>query len=126
MEPRPASAPPPCPKLLGKIARKHWNYVIGHLQTMNTLGESDQGTIMAAAIAYGQVADIQAEIDRLAGLPELDDDNYKRLDSQRRLMNQTMNALVKYEAELGLNPTARTRIKLDKPVTQTRRERLLS
>lgn len=126
LEPKPASSKPSIPKVLSPEARKHWKYILRHLEAMDTLGESDQGTIMAAAMAYGQVCDVQSQIKGLMAKDELKEDDAKALSSCRRLLVNTMSAMVKYEADLGLNPTARTRIKLDKPVKQDFMERLLS
>ena len=81
---------------------------------------------MAAALAFGQVHDIQSEINTLMAKDTLSDDEAKALAAYRRLLINTMTAMTRYEADLGLNPTARTRIKLDKPVKQDFMERLLS
>lgn len=40
--PRPASKRPPCPKILGKEARKAWMYLCRQLEAMGTIGSSDQ------------------------------------------------------------------------------------
>lgn len=118
LEPKPASTVPPCPRILKGEARKHWKYLIKHLQAMRTVGQSDQAIIMSAALVYGQVLDVQREIDK-GGEP-------RHITTLRRLLNATTAMLVRYEAELGFNPTARTRIKLDKGETQSRREKLLA
>lgn len=125
LEPKPPASKPPCPQMLSPEARDHWKYIVKHLEAMNTLGESDQGTIMAAAMAYGQAVNIQSDINAMTG-QELTDEGKKELASHRRLLNNTLCTMAKFEADLGLNPTARTRIKLDKPVKQDFMERLLS
>jgi len=107
---------------------------------MNTLGESDQGQIMSAALAYGQAFELQTEITGIQSDIEAIESGdaalkvelikvliarSKQLDQKRRLLNVTLAELTRFEADLGLNPTARTRIKLDKPAPASRRERLL-
>ena len=85
---------------------------------------------MSAALAYGQACDVQAEIVSLSIIPDgLEpvqiNNRLEAIDAKRRLLNATMTNLVKFEAELGLNPTSRSRIKLNSPQTKSRKERLL-
>lgn len=126
LEPKPAAAKPPCPKILTGQARKHWRYLLQQLEAMNILGQSDQGTIMSAAISFGQAYDLQEQIETISEKEEKTPADIKSQMSMLRALRQTLRDLVTFEAHLGLNPTARTRIKLEKPQPQSRRERLLS
>ena len=77
-------------------------------------------------MTYGQVHDLQNKIVKLMAIEDEDyPDLEKRLSSARRLLNNTAANLVRFEADLGLNPTARTRIRLDKAEPRTRKEKLL-
>lgn len=110
---------------------------------MNTLAASDQGLIMSAAMAFGQASEIQREVAiLLVDIESLrrpgEDDAVeiekmklafkmgKQIDEKRRLINTTLAALSRFESDLGLSPTARTRIKIEKPQPKSKRERLLS
>jgi P27 family predicted phage terminase small subunit len=128
LEPTPGKCAPPMPHGLTKPAKKHWKYLIKHLTEMGTIGESDQGAIMAAAVAYGQTCEIREELAALQAEtePVAKALNQKTISSLRRLMNQTLATMVRFESDLGLNPTARTRIKLEKPSPAGRLERLMS
>ncbi len=126
LEPTPDTAPPPCPAILKGQARKHWDYLIGQLQGMHTLGTSDQGTIMAAAICYGQAIELQKEVNTLRRRKDKTPTDMKSLVNIERAMGRILRDLVSHEANLGLNPTARTRIRLERPQPKSRLERLLS
>jgi P27 family predicted phage terminase small subunit len=127
LEPTPGKYAPPMPHGLTKPAKKHWKYLIKHLTAMGTLGESDQGAIMAAAVAYGQSMDVADELAALQAEPDpaIKALNGKTIFALRRLMNNTLATMVRFESDLGLNPTARTRIKLDKPHAESRIDRLM-
>ncbi len=126
LEPRPVPARPPKPPFLNKAGQQHWNYLVRHLQCMNTLAGSDQGIVMGAAMAYGQASDLQERIAWLMNPANLVEEREKELASARRLLNSTLANLVRFEAELGLNPTARTRIRLEKPAAVSRKDKLLA
>ncbi|RPH38339.1 hypothetical protein EHM92_00210 [bacterium] len=125
LEPKPESGSPPKPTFLNEAAGSHWDYLVKHLESMKTLAASDQGSIMGAAMAYGQISDLQAQISKLMQPDFVCLDQDKLLATARRLLNSTSANMIRFEADLGLNPTARTRIKLDKPAVQSRRERLM-
>jgi phage terminase small subunit len=42
-----------------------------------------------------------------------------------RISNRALQDLIKYGAELGLNPVQRTRVKIEKAPEQSRRQKLL-
>lgn len=126
LEPKPAAVKPPCPKILTGQARKHWRYLVKQLEAMSILGQSDQGTIMSAAIAFGQAYDLQEQVKGITDKKKKTPEDIKSQMGILRALRQTLRDLVTFEAHLGLNPTARTRIKLEKPQTQSRLERLLS
>jgi phage terminase small subunit len=142
-EPKPAAGEPPRPDSLSPAALEHWDFLIDHLRAMNILAMSDQGLIMSAAMAFGQASEIQREVVALSADieslrragdgSEADIESMKlafkmgkQIDEKRRLINTTLATLSRFEADLGLSPTARTRIKIDKPQPKSKRERLLS
>ena len=131
-EPKPKSSAPPCPEVLGPIARKHWDYLISELEQMGTLAHSDQGIITAAVAAYSRwyraEEQLRKEEERTGEYAETEITKAGN-NIQNPLVgiaNAALAAMAKYESELGLSPTARTRIKVEKDAPQSRRERLLT
>ena len=129
--PRPAPARPPCPKVLDPVAKRHWKYVVGQLEAMGILACSDQGTIAAAANAYSRWHRAEQQLKAIAKDP----DQYTEVMKTKSgnsiqnpivgIANAARDAMVRYESELGLSPTARTRLKVEKADIPGRRERLL-
>ena len=130
--PRPASMRPPCPRMLDPVAKRHWRYIVGELEQMGILAHSDQSIIAAAANAYSRWYRAEEQLKAIAKEP----DQYTEVMKTKAgnwiqnpivgIANAARDALVRYEAELGLSPTSRARIKIEKTQTQSRRERLLS
>ena len=131
-EPKPEKTQPPCPKILDSVARKHWNYLLAELEKMGTLAHSDLGIIAAAANAYSRWFRAEEQLQKLATQPGQYTEVIKTSSGNHiqnpivGIANAARDALVKYELELGLRPTARTRIKVDSTADMSRRERLLS
>jgi len=121
---------PPCPKILTGQARKHWRYLVKCLAEDETLEPSDQGTIMSAAIAYGEAHQLQEEANDLRELRKQnpqDPSLVKSLMNILRNQRQFLKNLVEFEAKLCLNPNARARKKTVAPtMPRSKRERLLS
>jgi P27 family predicted phage terminase small subunit len=130
--PRPEPVRPPCSKILDRIARRYWLYIVRELEAMGTLAHSDQGIIAAAANAYSRWHRAEEQLKALAKGP----DQYTEVMKTKSgnwiqnplvgIANAARDALVRYGSELGLSPTARAKINIDTPQPATRRERLLS
>ncbi len=131
--PRPASLRPPCPRdLLDGAARKKWSYIVRELEEMGILARSDQFVIAAAANAWSRWLRAEEQLRKIA----TDPDKYTEVIKTKSgnwiqnpivgIANAARDDLVRYSAELGLTPTSRTRIHIDKNANKTLRERMLS
>jgi len=132
-EPKPESKAPPMPAVLDSVGQEHWNYLVSELEKMGTLASSDMGVIAMAACAYSRWYHAEETLNRYI---EKSDTGY--IDAVKTssgiliqnavvgISNAAAKALVKYCSELGLTPSSRTRVHIEKPVELTRRERLLS
>jgi P27 family predicted phage terminase small subunit len=147
LEPKPEKKAPPCPRELKDNARKAWRYLVRELGKMGTLASSDRGQMTAYARAWGvwcraerKLAELSAQLG--GGEPEIMKTGIKHTTKPDgtvtesggnwiqnpwfNVANKAMSDVVKYGAELGLNPVQRTRVKLERADSDDRRERLLS
>jgi P27 family predicted phage terminase small subunit len=127
-EPKPKSEAPPRPRFLKGEELKVWKYVTGELLKMGTLASSDQGDIVSYCHWWGSLAKAKTKLLSSEGNdPEViktTSGNYIQ-NPWLGIANTAAKELTKVCEKLGLDPTSRTRIKLDKPEPQSRRERLL-
>ena len=132
-EPKTEYKTPEMPSVLAdSIAQEHWSYIVAELESMGTLAHSDMGIITAAALAWNRM--VRAE-ERLREMSEKKGGGYIEVIPTKagnvimnpivRVANTARVEFVKYCAELGLSPTSRTRIKVEKPKQETRLERLM-
>jgi P27 family predicted phage terminase small subunit len=130
LEPKPEKKAPPRPRELQGDERKAWRYLVLELEKMGTLASSDRGQITGYCHAWGLWCKAKhklAELGEGSMDPEVittEKGNYIQ-NPWLGIANRAMADVVKYGAELGLNPVQRTRVKLENPQPQSRRERLL-
>jgi P27 family predicted phage terminase small subunit len=130
-EPKPKKDHPKCPKILDFAAKKRWNSLVRELESMGILAHSDQGLIAAAANSYSRWHRAEEQLQILSK-----EGKYSEIIKTKSgnwiqnplvgIANAARDACIRFELELGLSPTARTRIKLENPQPASRRERLLS
>jgi P27 family predicted phage terminase small subunit len=132
LEPKPEPKAPKCPTVLRGPERQAWKYLVQQLGRMGTLATSDRGIMAGYCHAYAlwskgkrKLLDLAAAGMADAEVIMNDKGNYIQ-NPWLKITNNAMADVVKYGAFLGLDPTSRTRVKLDKPKTQSRRERLLA
>lgn len=131
LQPQRKKKRPQCPKELAGLARKRFRHLVKCLEENNSLEYSDQGTIVAAAIAYAEVHALKAEADALRQERQKNPNDQPLLKSLMGVVKTQIAAMrsqVEFEAKLILNPNARARKPGPKqqPAPQTKRERLLS
>ena len=128
LEPKPPAIAPRCPRHLDRQARKIWRLTTKVMAEMGTLAVSDQAVIAGFCAQYSRW--IKAE-ERLAASEGPDKEVMQTVNGHwiqnpwLGISNRAHDKMVKLAAELGLTPTARTRIRLDKPAGRSRAERLL-
>lgn len=114
-EPKAATGAPPRPQWLNPTAAVSWDYLIGHLDIMGTLSQSDQQAIAMICQAYGIYADAMAEVNAhgavvtIAGQPQP--------NPYLSVANKQATILMKMLPEFGLTPSARSRIAIKRTET---------
>ena len=125
-EPKPDSKAPPMPSVLDPVAQEHWKYLTGELEKMGILGSSDTGIITAACDAYSRWF---RATERLKEQAETSKSGYAEVIKTKSgnwiqnphvgIANKARNDLFRYCSELGLTPTSRARITVEKPISQS-------
>lgn len=119
-EPTPDLSRPTPPSHLGPEARVEWDRVVGALHRLGILTQIDRGALAAYCQAYGRW--VQAER-ALAKMAERDPATHAmmiRTQSGNAIQNplvgaanKAMSDMMRYAAEFGMTPSARTRIKAE-------------
>jgi P27 family predicted phage terminase small subunit len=146
-EPRPAPIAPPCPRELQGDERKAWRYLVREMGKMGTLASSDRGQMTAYCDAWGRWVKGKRKLRELAQMAGNDDIEVIRTGAKRKVnpdgstvetggnwiqnpwlnfTNRALEDVVKYGAELGLNPVQRTRVKVERSEPNSRRSKLLA
>lgn len=109
---RPRGSRPSCPKYLTGLARKHFKNIVRWLENRGQLEVSDVGTIISAASAFGEVADLQEWLNEVRELRRKNPRNKTYAEQQiavLRNLRMAQRALVEFEARLHFNPDARAK-----------------
>lgn len=121
-EPKPPDALPRCPDHLNHAAKKEWRRIATPLWRMGVLTVCDRAALAAYCQAYGRW--VEAE-EKLRETPPLlkTPSGYVQQSPWLSVANKQLEQMARYMAELGLTPTARTRVAvkggaegLDEPV----------
>jgi len=124
-EPKPDSKEPPMPPDLDADEKAAWRYVTGELERMGILASSDLGIITAYCTHWGtytrakrafQGDGSQDVVTTLTGA--------QKKNPHLQIMEAALRALERTSSELGLTPTARTRIHIEKQDTRPMVEKL--
>ena len=153
LEPHPEKVAPPCPRELRGDERKAWRYLVRELGKMGVLASSDRAQMTAYCDAWGRwckAKRVLRELSEQAGGKDVEVVKInvrKKITMDKKtgatesvtetggswiqnpwmhLKNRALEDVVKYGAELGLNPVQRTRVKLERPQEQSRRGKLLA
>jgi P27 family predicted phage terminase small subunit len=101
-EPRPAAAIPPCPRQLGKLARKEWRRIAPELYRLGLLTEIDRAALAGYCASYGRFIEAEVAV-RNAG----DSNDIAPLV---RTSKTALDQMHRYLIEFGMAPSARARI----------------
>jgi P27 family predicted phage terminase small subunit len=130
-EPKPTKAAPKCPRELRKEERRAWKYLCTELALMATLSTADRAIMTAYCFAWGNFVKAKRKLNTLE--EDMPDPEVIPTEKGNLIQNPWLgianraNAdLVKYGSFLGLDPTSRTRIKVETAPTKTLREELLA
>ena len=111
-EPKPPTGDPVAPEIVDAdpVAKRRWDWVCEQLKAMNLLHVTDQGLIAGYCLDYSMMTSLW---DVIKG-GNVTDVNEKGVSSTKPEANQFhkfSDRCLKREAELGLTPSARTRLR---------------
>ena len=116
-EPKPTIATPDAPDHLTDAARGEWARVVVQLVALGILTDLDRGALAAYCQAYGRWRSAETALARMAEKDATTDGLIIRTKSGNIIQNpmvgvanKAMADMVRYAAEFGLTPSARTRV----------------
>ena len=109
--PVPPDALPRCPGHLSDVARKEWRRLAGPLYRMGVLSVTDRGALAAYCQAWARW--VEAE-EKLTETPVLirAPSGYVQQSPWLSIANKQLELMGRYMAELGLTPSARSRLSI--------------
>lgn len=112
----PLARPAP-PAFLCEDAKEEWVRVCDTLHAVGLMTELDRGALAAYAVAYGRWAQAERAINRMAesddansGLTILTSNGNVIQNPLVGVANKAKAAMVRYAAEFGMTPSARSRV----------------
>lgn len=116
-EPQPEVARPEPPEHLCAVAGVEWERVIGQMVALGIMSELDQAVLGAYCQAYGRWVAAETALTRMAEKDPVTHGLVIRTKSGNAIQNplvgtanKAMADMVRYAAEFGLTPSARTRV----------------
>lgn len=116
-EPAPDAAAPDPPEHLTDAARQEWDRVVVDLVALGILSDLDRGALAAYCQAYGRWSAAETALARMAARDAMTDGLIVKTKSGNLIQNPLVGAankamadMVRYAAEFGLTPSARTRV----------------
>jgi len=119
-EPHPQPACPEPPDHLGNEARAEWDRVCEHLCALGVLSHIDRASLAAYCQAYGRWVQAETALERMAerdavtfGLMIKTQGGNAIQNPLVGTANKAMADMMRYAAEFGMTPSARTRIRAE-------------
>jgi P27 family predicted phage terminase small subunit len=116
-EPQPDVARPDAPEHLTDAARAEWDRIVVDLLALGILTDLDRGALAAYCQAYGRWSAAETALARMAERDAVTDGLIVKTKSGNLIQNPLVGAankamadMVRYAAEFGLTPSARTRV----------------
>jgi P27 family predicted phage terminase small subunit len=116
-EPRPEAARPAVPDHLTTAAQLEWARVVEEIVTLGILTNLDRGALAAYCQAYGRWVTAETALARMAEKDAITEGLIIRTKSGNAIQNPLVGAankamadMMRYAAEFGLTPSARTRV----------------
>ncbi len=113
-EPKPPATRPTCPAHLSPTAKAEWKRVAGVLNQIGLLTQIDRTVLAAYCQAYGRWVEAER---RLAETPPLlkTPAGYVQVSPWVTISNKQVELMTRLMAELGLTPSARSRLAIQVP-----------
>lgn len=113
-EPKPAPGKPTCPRELSPAARREWRYAVRELSAMGILARADRAVIAGYAQSLADYFENLAWYQQNGPVVTLRNDKgevrWLQEAPQWRMAQKHLEKVRQFAAELGLSPSARTRI----------------
>ena len=111
-EPKPNLGRPRIPDAVeaDATAKSRWHWVCDQLESMNLLAVTDQGLIAGYCLDYSMMLALWETI-KGGRVSELDDKGRSKLKPEANQFHTYSDRILKREAELGLTPSSRSRLK---------------
>jgi P27 family predicted phage terminase small subunit len=111
-EPKPKLGSPDCPEAVASdpVAKARWHWVCDQLDSMKLLAVTDQGLIAGYCLDYSMMLSLW-EVIKGGNVSDMDDKGRTKLKPEANQFHTYSDRLLKREAELGLTPSSRSRLK---------------
>jgi len=109
-EPQPEKGPLECPDFLGPEAKAAWDWLVPLMEAAGVLTKADLGQVVAYCVAYGELAYAESELRRL-GRIVTSQKGAPILNPMVSIQRHSIEQIDKIGSSLGLNPTARARMR---------------
>lgn len=113
-EPRPEADPPTPPSILGREGKREWARVVKAASGLGLLTQLDRAVLLRYCHAYDEFWRMEKDIEE-NGESQVTGTGYEAIRPQVTIRNQALARMQRAEAELGLTPSARTRISVPPP-----------
>ena len=113
-EPQPPEKMPRCPKHLNKEARKEWRRAGRILQSIGIMTELDMAVLAGYCDAFAQWAEATIKVQE-TGLVYKKADGTPGLNPYLRVAREAYDRMMKAAVLLGLSPSSRAGLKVEKP-----------
>lgn len=121
-EAKPDLAQPSVPTFLNDDAKVEWGRVVGTLFNAGLMTEIDRGALAAYCQAYGRWAQAERALARMAARDELTSALMIKTSNGNAIQNplvgianKAKSDMVRYAAEFGMTPSARSRVEAKPP-----------
>lgn len=118
-EPIPPEKMPHCPKHLDKAARKEWKRAGKILQDIGLMTELDMAVLAGYCDAFSKWAEATAKVND-GGLVYKKPDGTPGLNPYLRVAREAYDRMMKAAVLLGLSPSSRAALKVEKPRPQSK------
>ena len=111
-EPKPKLGRPRIPSAVEEdpAAKSRWHWVCDQLESMNLLAVTDQGLIAGYCLDYSMMLALWETI-KGGNVSDMDEKGRTKLKPEANQFHTYSDRILKREAELGLTPSSRSRLK---------------
>ena len=124
-EPKPPEKLPKFPKHLDRIARKEWKRIGKVLQDIGLMTDLDMAVFAGYCDAYSQWAQATSKVHEL-GMVNLKADGTPVLNPYLRIAREASDRMMKAAVLLGLAPSSRASLKVEKPKPKSKAEEFMA